>query len=202
MRMNMLAAATALGLAALQQASAAVVVEALETGGDVTFTVSGTLDITGADAVFPFPLENPDTAIDPSNGFFATPAPANHTFVEISLTASTGIGGNNNGFGTGGFQVAASSTGVFGMFDANLSGSALVLPVGFTSGDAVSATMLFSGTDFLTMGLTPGTYTYSLPSDSITVQVGPTVVPGPATLPLLGTVLGGLFIVRRRRRRA
>jgi hypothetical protein len=52
----------------------------------------------------------------------------------------------------------------------------LIVPVGYTTGTAISSTQTFSGATFSSLGLTPGTYTYTWGSganaDSINVVVG------------------------------
>jgi hypothetical protein len=52
----------------------------------------------------------------------------------------------------------------------------LIVPVGYTTGTAISSTQTFSGATFSSLGLTPGTYTYTWGSganaDSINVVIG------------------------------
>jgi len=53
----------------------------------------------------------------------------------------------------------------------------LLVPVGYTTGTAISSSQTFNGQSFVSFGLTPGTYTYTWGSganaDSINVVVGP-----------------------------
>ena len=68
------------------------------------------------------------------------------------------------------------------------------LPYGY-SGGPLSGTMTFWGETFSSLGMDPGTYTWTLPNDSVTL----TIIPEPTTFTLLG--LGSLALVMGRRRR-
>jgi hypothetical protein len=63
----------------------------------------------------------------------------------------------------------------------------LFVPTGYVSGTALSATDTYSGQTFVSLGLTPGTYTWTwgtgANADSFKVQIGPaaTAVPEPST---------------------
>jgi len=47
----------------------------------------------------------------------------------------------------------------------------------------------------------PGTYLYIVPNDTITLNIGQTAIPEPATLLLLGSGLTGVVVRRYRRQR-
>lgn len=69
-----------------------------------------------------------------------------------------------------------------------MSSSTLYLPAGYTSGQALSNSNTFNNTTLAQLGITVGTYTYTLPSgDTIVVYAG-TTPPGaaPAAVPTLG----------------
>jgi hypothetical protein len=76
--------------------------------------------------------------------------------------------------------VAGGSTGV------------VVVPVGYVSGTVLSDSATWTGQSLASLGLTPGTYTYTwgsgIHADSATVQIGNTT-PEPGTVPLLGAIL-------------
>ena len=72
------------------------------------------------------------------------------------------------------------------------------VPTGYASGAPLSDTATYAGQSFATLGLTPGAYLYNFGSganaDTFTVEVV-APVPEPASLTLLGTVVG-LGLVR------
>ena len=57
--------------------------------------------------------------------------------------------------------------------------------------------MVFNGATIEGFTMIPGTYIYSLPNDTITLNVGG--VPEPSTLSLIGLGLAGFAAVRRRK---
>lgn len=75
------------------------------------------------------------------------------------------------------------------------------LPVGYLTGSAIISGMQFDGATIAGLNMTPGTYHYNLPNDTITLNVGTAVnVPEPATLALVGSGLLSLSALRRRRK--
>lgn len=150
----------------------------VESGGNVVMSASGSLNI------------NDLTLITPSTG------PLGGAGIGIS-TATFIIGSNGqnyaeysgftstpSNFGTGGGGSSSSSSGdVIGVIVNGVPPYILTVPVGYTTGTAISSTQTFNGQTFSSLGLTPGTYTYTWGSganaDSINVVVGASITPTP-----------------------
>ena len=83
---------------------------------------------------------------------------------------------SNFGPGAGGGGATSSSGDIFGVIWAGAPPYTLVVPVGYTTGTAISSTQTFVSQTFSSLGLTPGTYSYTWGSganaDSINVVVG------------------------------
>ena len=82
---------------------------------------------------------------------------------------------SNFGTGGGGAQTSASGD-IFGVITFGAPPYLLTVPVGYTTGTAISSTQTFTGQTFSSFGLTTGTYTYTWGSganaDSINVVIG------------------------------
>ena len=102
--------------------------------------------------------------------------------------------------GSGIVRNASSSSGHFvgimGLLDR------IYLPQTYVSGAPLLGSATFNNTTLAALGLTNGTYNYTLPSaDTFTVQVGPAAVPEPSSLALLSLcgAVGGVAAWRKRR---
>jgi len=144
----------------------------VESGGNVVMSASGSLNI------------NDLTLVNPSAGPFG--------FGGLGVSTATFLMGTNginaaqySGFtttppnfgpgGVGGSQTSVSGN-IFGVIKQGPTAPySLLVPVGYTTGTAISSTQTFSGQTFSSFGLTPGTYTYTWGSganaDSINVVV-------------------------------
>jgi hypothetical protein len=174
-------------------AQAGVTITINQVGGDVVATGSGTIDITNLTS--PSPLSHA-AAMNPKSA----------ALIE-GLTTSTamdqyGVTTFPTQFGTGLFANASSGSGdQFGV-DA----STILVPAGYTSG-ILNATDTYAGQTFSSLGLTPGTYTWTwgtgVHADSLTVQIGAvSAVPEPSTaiLAVSGAVAFVTYGWTRRRR--
>ena len=186
-----LAVVLSVGALTPKSANSAVIINFVETGGDVIMDLSGSLDVSalgtpGTGSVF--------DAIAPSSSIVAvgiSPAIFGDIYGGVGLTGPA--------FGTGGPGFADSASGD----DFLLDGSAdnILVPFGYVSGAPLSSTMTFLGQTFLSLGMTPGTYVYTYPADTITINVGPVSIPAPAGLPLALAGLGTVALVRQRRKK-
>jgi len=149
----------------------------VESGGNVVMSTSGSLNI------------NDLTLVNPSAGPFG--------FGGLGVSTATFLMGTNginaaqySGFtttppnfgpgGVGGSQTSVSGN-IFGVIKQGPTAPySLLVPVGYTTGTAISSSQTFTGTTFSGLGLTQGTYTYTWGSganaDSINVVVGGTPV--------------------------
>lgn len=170
-------------------AHSAIVIVALETGGDVVFSYSGTIDTTGASLAG-------GQALSAYSGIIPNLGIVGNSGTPYDGYAITG-GGT---FGTGVNTVATISTG--DSFQIRSSDLRVRLPDNYVSGTTISGTTIsgditFTGTDFTTLGVdSSSNITWNLPNDSISLQF--TAIPEPSSTALLG--LGGLAFALRRRR--
>jgi hypothetical protein len=183
-----LGAALAVCLAA-GSADAIVVVTGEETGGDVVISYAGTIDITGLAGPFGATGQPVGASTVPNIGQVAVIASSAFDFYTIGPTPAFD-------FGPGGGTNADSFTGGTFLIQV-LSGGNLNLgvPTGY-SGGTLTGSATHNAASFASLGITPGSYTLSLPNDEIRFQFGAAVpLPAPALLLLGG--LAALGAVRR-----
>jgi hypothetical protein len=193
MRHTLLAATAALALAA-GQAQAAYVINAVESGGNVVMTGSGSLDLS---------------ATTPSVTSLALISSTNPSIAVVAI--GTGLSDlyfvtlPGLLFGPGASTLASSATG--GFLGISAVSGLLVVPAGYQSDTPLgTSTATFTGATFASLGMTPGSYVFSWGDrtantfDTFTLNIiaSPTGVPAPAALSLLGLGLAGLLLARRR----
>jgi len=187
-------------LAALLVASgvsqASAIITVVETGGNVIVSGAGTLNLTSL--TFSNDREGAGGFINASLGLVRTgnrgdpfgPTPETwDDYVGITGPTSFGLGGpegSSNGNGTGD---------IFGVYGGNTV-PLLVVPDGYVSGSALSGGMTYFGETIAALGMMPGAYVWTLPNDTLTLNVG--VVPIPAAVWLFGSALGLLGWMRRK----
>ena len=176
-------------------ARAGVVVTALETGGDVVLTSSGSLDLTE--------LHSPS-----DTGFASQMAPESGVFITgsvLGVDEYQGIDSFPASFGTGSHLFASSSSGdtvgvwvVSGM-------RRIYVSDGYVSGSAISGSSTYAGKTFASLGLTPGSYEWTwgestANADSLTLNIQAATVPEPSTFAMMGLGLIGIagYSLRRR----
>ena len=106
-------------------------------------------------------------------------------------------------FGSGSYLASSSDSGGFLGFGAGGGVGALAVPVNYSSGPInISSTSTWTGQSFATMGITAGTYVWTLANtDTITLQVGPAspVPEASGSVAGLGLAMAGLYQLRRRK---
>jgi hypothetical protein len=186
-----LGAALLLGLSA-PSAQAGYVVMLTQQGSNVVASGSGTLDLTGL--TLTITGDTSQSGIFPAGGLINT-GPTTATPVDLY----NGTIGTTS-FGSGSFIPASSGSGD----PVNIQGSInnLVVPAGYVSDSrTLSDTATYDNATFASLGVTPGTYTWTWGSDGpnqkFTLQIGS--VPAPPIgrgLPVLLAVVGILFAAK------
>lgn len=188
----------AIGLSVAAPASASYTISIQEIGSDVTWTGSGSLDLSGL-----------------GDSFTTTDNVLNAQIRTLDAAAFVGTGyanlysGLSGPMSFGGIPEFARDADVFSgdlVSIIGLSGTLLV-PAGYSSGEDLGlSTGTYNGTNFASLGLTPGTYVYNFgtgaSADSFTVQIGPlaAAVPEPGTWAMMLLGFGGMGVALRRRR--
>jgi hypothetical protein len=155
--------------------------------GNVVLVGNGTLDLTDLTSAGPNTQAGllwPD--------FFLGSVAVGGPSTSASVAEYTGIVGPAS-FGTGGETAANSGTGqTVGI----VADDGFVVPTGYVSGSALADTSIFTSATLASLGLTPGTYTYTWGTgphaDSFIVNISATTLPEPASWMLL-TMAGALF---------
>lgn len=127
-----------------------------QVGPNVVMSASGTLNINGLTLV--------GSNLGPQNGGGIGIGTA--TFIMGTIPSNydqySGFTSTPSNFGTGGGAPPSSSSGdIFGCFYPGGPPHQLMVPVGYTTGSAISSTQTFNSTTLATLGLVTGTYTYS-----------------------------------------
>jgi hypothetical protein len=145
----------------------------VESGGNVVMSASGSLNINDLTLVNPSagPFGNGGLGINNATFLLGTNGLSGAQYSGFTTTPS------NFGAGAGAVQTSASGD-IFGVITPGAPPYLLTVPVGYTTGTAISGSQTFTGQTFSSMGLTPGTYTYTWGSganaDSINVVIGGT----------------------------
>lgn len=174
-------------------ANASVIINVTEVGGDVVFTAAGSLDLTGAVSAGSYP--NYDNGFIPGgDNWWVGPGPGGATD-SFAFTSFDGPFGTSTTFFSNPTSVSGDNFFIWGDGGAT---EQVGVPDGYISGSPIASGMVFGGTTIAGFTMIPGTYTYTLPSDTVTLNIG-APVPEPASLSLLGLGLAGLRFVGRRK---
>ena len=170
-------------------ANAALIVTAIESGGDVVISSpGGSLDLTGESLLFQAgPV-----------GSYVNPTAA-EIVVGTSQTFDAYLASTSPAsFGTGGVTGADSESGADLYGALGNFGGALIVSQGYVSSAPLSATSsTYENETLASLGLNVGSYVWTLPNDTFTF----TVVPIPAAIWLFGSALGILGWIRRQKAR-
>ena len=191
---------TLFGIAAITsllsvQPAQAYMVTLEQVGSNVVATGTGAINLTGLNFV-----ESLTTFV--SNGVTAASASiaTGPSGVTLNINRYTGFTGPTS-FGSGAGTPANPGSGDY-VAIAGFVGL-LVLPQGYVSNAALSDSMTFNNATFASLGVTPGTYTWTwgtgLPNQNFTLIIGRAGVPdGGSTVSLLGFALFGVAALRRK----
>jgi hypothetical protein len=178
---------------AAPHAHAAFIITLIQSGGNVVATGAGTINMA---ALAPGSLQNNSGFINPSFGVLGLGAAVAQPNDE---QAFAGISGPSN-FGAGTGVTASSGGGSF--VELAVIGDAIDVPVIYASGTALAGTATWASATFASLGITPGTYTWTWGTgpnaDSFTINAV-SAAPEPGSLILFGA--GGLGLAWLRRRR-
>jgi hypothetical protein len=123
------------------------------------------------------------------------------SFVDLYNTGSTSA---SSTFGAGGGVVPTLVTPGSNAFAADFVAKTLSVPTGYVSETPISGSATFAGT-YASNGMNTGTYMYSWMRDgiteSVTLNIGPTAIPEPASMAVLaiGSIASGVAYRRRRK---
>ncbi len=179
-------------------ASAVVTINFQQVGLNVVATGSGSANVTALTR----DTSSTGAQVWPVSVFpetFLSIGPVSTPDLPIAVSAFIGISGPTN-IGTGTTNAFASS----GSGDriGLVANRVMYLPFTYVSGAAVSGTSTWNNASFASLGLTPGTYTWTWGSgataDSMVINIG-TPVPEPGTLALMLAGAGLLGALARRR---
>lgn len=161
---------------------------ALESGGNVVITASGSIDLTGLTAAGSIQSTG---RVEPVDGL-----------ISVGPLSSAGItiyrgGAGIAPFGDGMFSAPSSGTGdTFGISSGNL-----VVPFGYLSGNTLDGSSTYNSATFASLGMDVGSYLYTFSNDqTLSLQVGP--VPLPAAAWLFISALAGLVLAKRKQPKA
>lgn len=148
----------------------ALYISILEVGGSVVVSGTGTVNLTGLSAPTSDAISQ---SITPQfNRIFVASGNSSYNVdVYTGLTATTIIG-----LGTVTVGSSGSGSSVFGI-DGSL--NKFFVQEGYVSGDPLEASTTYNSNSLAGLGVDAGTYIFSLPSDTITIQVGPATSPTP-----------------------
>lgn len=190
---RLVALSTLLSAGFLTPLNASIVITAIGSGGNVVFSFSGSVDLTGTTAPG---TSSSSSAVNPTIPLVEFKGGGSVNSYTVAAPAS-------GGFGPGGASFPGSNAATGDAFS-YVGGSSprIDLPAGYVSNTLISGSMTFNSATFASLGISPvpATYVYDMKLAGIgTVEQTVTlnVIPEPSTFALLG--LAGLGLLHRRR---
>lgn len=182
--------AFALSVLAASGADAAVTFDISQSGADVVTTVSGTFDSTGLSGTG---IPAGQRGVLGNIGFLIAGNRADQ------LIYYTGLA-NGPSFGNGTYTAATSSTGTSVGFRSDA--SAFFIDSAYAMGP-IAGSSVYAGTTLAAMGLTIGTYNFTIGGNSVTLNIGQmpaAAVPEPAAWAMMIVGMGMIGFALRRQK--
>ena len=184
----------ALAMAFAAGANAAVTINVTEGGGNVIFTTTGSLDLTGAGS--PGAIDF-DTGFIPGGSNWYEASGSGRTVDTYTLTSFAGPFGTSTSF----FHPPNLTFGDnFFIWGQGGTIPEVGVPVGYLSGSPIDSGMVFDTATISGFTMIPGTYVYAIPNDTITLNIGVAAVPEPEIYAMMAAGLGLMGFVGRRRK--
>lgn len=195
-------ALSAFALTAAVAANAVVTINIVQDGANVFATASGTANTAG------FTLFNGTTSYTTGlignfrryDWLIVGPGPQGYYLGLSSDTIYNAFEYTNGPNGQGEVFAPDESTGA----PVGVLGNELILPQGYVSGSALSATSVFRNTSLDTLHLKTGTYIatwgYNATADSLVVNVSTAPVPEPETFAMMFVGMGVIGLISNRKR--
>jgi hypothetical protein len=180
-------------LAPLQAHASVFTVTMSQQGSDVDVAGSGSFDLTGLFKQFSGGSSSAD--VRPTSAELGVGAGGFGPVDGYANDGSFGPGlvGPTN-FGAGGTSTPSGGSGTSFLF---LENSNLVLPQGYVSGTAFTDTSVYSNASYASMGITPGSYTWTWDTGANSLVLNVNSVPEPASVCLI--LVSGMALLGRRR---
>jgi hypothetical protein len=194
-RMAGAAAAIGVGLSVLP-AHAAYVVTLTQEGKDVVATGSGTINLAGLSFDPDFPLADYAPLISPVFSDIATGPPQDRVAIYVGATGPAGFGSGLGEEATtgGGDAVAVLNP------SGDPSNFVIAVPQGYVSGGKLSSSATWGDTNFVSLGVTPGFYTWTWGNGANTFTLDAVATTEPSTWAMMLLGFAGLCFAGYRAR--
>jgi hypothetical protein len=202
--MKTLIAAIGISLLGTACAHSAVVVDLIDFGDRVEASYSGSLNVDGLTPVTSDGAAGLAMIVAPRFSLFGKTFGDSYDAYAISGPNQFGTGDYSEADGSGFVPVDQTGNDNFYFLsvaaDVNAGNEFAFVFVdqGYTSGTFLSGAFTFSGSNFSSLGITAGTYSWTVDGTGDTITLNAAAVPLPGGLPLLLGALGGVWALRRR----